>query len=73
MRQVGSKRAREIALVPSGVLLAQGARFNDAISRLSQTTLMPKGIYRFGSHDMANKHAQDWPVHGMGQLAAKRK
>ena len=35
MRQVGSKRERTLAVNASGVLLAEGARFNEAISRLS--------------------------------------
>jgi len=43
MRQVGSKRERTLAMNASGVLLAEGARFNEAISRLSQTTFVPKG------------------------------
>jgi hypothetical protein len=54
------------------VLLAEGARFNEAISRLSQTTFVPKGIYRFRSHDAANRHAEDCLVRGMGRLAATR-
>jgi len=33
-----------LAMNASGVLLAEGARFNEAISRLSQTTFVPKGI-----------------------------
>jgi hypothetical protein len=44
MRQVGSKRGRTLAVNASGALLAEGARFNEAISRLSQTTFVPKGI-----------------------------
>jgi hypothetical protein len=47
MRQVGSRRERILAVNASGVSLAEGARFNEAISRLSQTTFVPKGIYRF--------------------------
>jgi len=72
MRQVGSKRERPLAVNASGVLLAEGARFNEAISRLSQTTFVPKGIYRFGSHDAANRHAEDCLVRGMARLAATR-
>jgi hypothetical protein len=70
MRQVGSKRERTLAVNASGDLLAQGARFNEAISRLSQTTFVPKGIHRFSSHDAANRHAGDCLVRGMGRLAA---
>jgi hypothetical protein len=72
MRQVGSKRERALAVNASGALLAEGARFNEAISRLSQTTFVPKGIYRFRSHDAANRHAEDCLVQAMGRLAATR-
>ncbi len=72
MRQVGSKRERNLAMTASGVLLAEGARFNESISRLSQTTFVPKGIYRFPSHEAANRHAEDCLVRGMGRLAAAR-
>jgi len=72
MRQVGSKRERTMAVNASGVMLAEGARFNEAISRLSQTTFVPKGIYRFRSHEAANRHAADCLAQGMGRLAAAR-
>ena len=72
MRQVGSKRERTLAVNASGALLAEGARFNEAISRLSQTTFVPKGIYRFRSHEAANRHAEDCLVRGMARLAATR-
>ena len=72
MRQVGSKRERPLAVTASGEMLAEGARFNEAISRLSQSTFVPKGIYRFASHEAANRHAEDCLVEGMGRLAATR-
>lgn len=72
MRLVGSKRERTLAVNASGVLLAEGARFNEAVSRLSQSTFVPKGIYRFRSHEAANQHSEDCLVQGMGRLAATR-
>jgi len=72
MRQVGSRREQGLAINASGSLLTEGARFSEAVSRLSQSTFVPKGIYRFGSHEAANKHAEDCLVRGMGLLAAMR-
>ena len=37
-----------------------------------KTTFVPEGIYRFRSHDAANRHAEDCLVRGMGRLAATR-
>jgi hypothetical protein len=72
MRQVGSRRARAIARDASASLLIEGALFNEAVSRLSPSTFVPKGIYRFRSHEEANQHAEDCLVRGMGLLAAMR-
>jgi hypothetical protein len=56
----------------SGVLLAEGARFNELISWLAPKTLIPKGLYRFRNHEEANRHEQDCLALGMGKLAARR-
>jgi hypothetical protein len=72
MRRVGSRRERRIAVSASGNLLAEGARFNEAVAQLSKSTFVPKGIYRFRSHEAANRHAEDCLVRGMGLLAAMR-
>ena len=72
MRQVGLRREPVLVERASGLLLAEGARFNEAISRLAPTTFVPKGVYRFKSHDEANRHELDCLARGMGLLAAKR-
>jgi len=72
MKRVGSKRERPLAINASGDLLAEGARFSETISRLSKSTFVPKGVYRFRSHEAANRHAEDCLVEGMGRLAAAR-
>jgi hypothetical protein len=72
MRQVGLRRERGVAFNASGNLLKEGACFNEALSRLSQSTFVPKGIYRFGSHEAANLHAESCLARGMGLLAAMR-
>jgi hypothetical protein len=33
---------------------------------------VPKGVYRFRSHDAANRHAEDCLVEGMARPAAAR-
>jgi hypothetical protein len=73
MKQVGSKRQRNLVANASGDLLAEGARFNEAIAALSKATFVPKGIYRFRTHDAANRHAEDCLLRGMAPLAATRR
>lgn len=72
MRQVGSRLAQPVVLLASGQLLAEGARFSESVAQLTRSTFIPKGLYRFKSHNDANRHAQDCLVLGMGLLAAKR-
>lgn len=72
MRQVGARREPEIVAQASGLLLRQGARFSETLSRLAPSTFVPKGVYRFRSHEEANRHEQDCLVRGMGLLAAER-
>ena len=72
LRQVGARRPPALAQEASGLLLAEGARFSEAISRLAPTTFVRKGVYRFSSHEDANRHEQDCLVRGMGLLTAKR-
>lgn len=73
MRQVGTKREREVSIQASGTLLAEGARFSGSMAQLAPSTFMPKGLYRYPSHDAANRHAQDCLTLGMGLLAAARR
>jgi hypothetical protein len=72
MREVGNRRALVLELRASGHLLAEGARFSEAVAQLSRTTFIPRAIYRFRSHEDANRHAQQGLVRGMGLLAAQR-
>lgn len=72
-KQVGSRREQQLTAAASGILLAEGARFSESISHLSPTTFVPKGVYRFRSHEEANRHEQDCLVRGMGLLARERR
>lgn len=74
MRTVGQRKERPIGLVSSGALLAEGARFNDEIHRLptGNTTFIPKGVYRFKTHEDANRHQLECLTKGMAKVAWER-
>lgn len=74
MRIIGHRKEQPIAFHASADLLQEGARFNDEIHRLpsGQVTFIPKGIFRFPSHDAANRQQQDCLVKGMAQIARER-
>jgi hypothetical protein len=73
MKRVGSRREPAVVEHASGELLAEGARFNEMVAKLSPTTFVPKGIYRFRSHDEANRHELECLARGMARVAAGRK
>ena len=74
MRTIGYRKERPVSISASGELLAEGARFNDEIHRLptGATTFIPKGVYRFMTHDEANQHQLDCLVKGMALVARQR-
>jgi hypothetical protein len=56
MKIVGFRKERPVGSRASGELLAEGARFNEEIHRLPTggATFIPKGVYRFKTHEEAN-------------------
>ena len=74
MRTIGHRKERPITFSASAELLAEGARFNDEIHRLptGNFTFIPKGIFRFKSHEEANRQQLDNLVKGMAQIALER-
>ncbi len=72
MRQVGFRREAPIIAQASAEHLLQGARFNEGLAWLSRSTFMPKGVYRYKSHEEANRHQMDCLVRGMAQRAVER-
>jgi len=72
MKTVGKRSERRISLQATGAQLAEGARFNEVIAHLAQSTFIPKGLFRFKSHKDANRHQQDCLARGMSRLASER-
>lgn len=72
MKTVGTRKQPELALRPSGELLKAGALFNESVARLAPSTFIPKGVYRFKTHEEANRHERECIARGMAALAASR-
>ena len=73
MKTVGTRKQPELALRPSGELLKAGALFSESVARLAPSTFIPKGVYRFKTHEEANRHEQECIARGMAALAASRR
>jgi hypothetical protein len=42
------------------------------LAALAKSTFIPKGVYRFKTHEAMNKHQEDWLAHGMALMAIER-
>ena len=72
MKVIGTRLEPELSKDASGEALAAGARFSESIAALAKSTFIPKGVYRFKSHEAMNKHQEDCLASGMGLLAVER-
>ncbi len=71
MRTIGYRKERPITFSASATLLLEGTRFNDEIHRLptGRSTYIPKGVFRFKTHEAASQHQQDCLIEGMAKIA----
>jgi len=74
MKTIGHRKIRPLALHASGELLAESARFNQAIHCLptGETTFFPKGVYRYATHGEANRHWDECVARGMAECLKAR-
>lgn len=75
MRIVGHRKQRPLTLLGRTDLLIEGARFNDDIHRLptGRRTCIRKGVYRFKTHEDANRHDLDCIAEMMARIALERR
>lgn len=72
MRVVGKRREREITLHASGELLREGAVFNSEMQRFQSSLCFPKGLYRYKTHEEADRHWNECVVATMTALQRAR-
>lgn len=74
MRTIGQRKERPITFSASASLLLEGTRFNDEIHLLptGRLTGIPKGVYRFTTHEAANQHQQGCLIESMATVALSR-
>jgi hypothetical protein len=74
VKTVGHRQLPRIHAEPSGRLLAEAARVNDALRGFPNggAGFIPKGVYRFMTHEDANRHWEDCLAAAMARLARSR-
>ena len=56
MRIVGTRKEREISFHARGDLLREGAVFNTQIQKFQSSLRFPQGVFRYASHEEADRH-----------------
>lgn len=72
MRVVGKRHEREITFHASGELLREGAVFNTEMQKFQSCLRIPRGLYRYKTHEEANQHWNDCVVATMAALQISR-
>lgn len=75
MKIVGHRTVPGIAAAPCGPRLEEGARANDALRAFpgGGNAFIPKGVYRFRSHELANRHWEECLAAAIARLARQRR
>lgn len=73
MRVVGRRKESLAGAATPGELLAIGARFVEECRNFPSkgSTFVPKGVYRFATHEDADAHRNACLAQGMAKLAQK--
>jgi hypothetical protein len=74
MRIIGNKKIRTITFDASDELFAQGIKFNEEMKRMptGNVGFIKKGVYRFRTHQEANRHQDDALAEMMARIAIER-
>jgi hypothetical protein len=72
-RIVGNRKEREISLHASGELLREGALFNMSLQKLGASFRFPRGVFRYKTHEDADRHWLECVVDGVVATQEKRR
>lgn len=65
MKIVGKRKARSITFHADGNLLRKGALFNTEMQKMQSTFRFPRGVFRYKSHEEADRHMMECVVNSM--------
>jgi hypothetical protein len=65
MKTVGKRRERGITFHADGDLLREGALFNTEMQKMQSTFRFPRGVFRYKSHEEANRHMMECVVNSI--------
>lgn len=65
MKIVGKRKERDITFHADGNLLREGALFNTEMQKMQSTFRFPRGVFRYKSHEEADRHMMERVVNAM--------
>ncbi|MBI4938238.1 MAG: hypothetical protein HY846_08495 [Nitrosomonadales bacterium] len=65
MKIVGKRKERGITFHADGNLLREGALFNTEMQKMQSTFRFPRGVFRYKSHEEADRHMMECVVNSM--------
>lgn len=65
MKIVGKRKERGITFHADGNLLREGALFNTEMQKMQSTFRFPRGVFRYKSHEEADRHMMECVINSM--------
>lgn len=65
MKVAGKRKEKNIVIHADGALLRAGALFNTGMQKLQSTFRFPRGVFRYKSHEEADRHMMECVVNSM--------
>jgi hypothetical protein len=72
MKIAGKRKERDITFHADGALLREGALFNTEMQKMQSTFCFPRGVYRYKSHEDADRHMMECVVDSMVAVQKSR-
>jgi hypothetical protein len=72
MRIAGSRKERDITFHANGALLKEGALFNTEMQKMQSTFHFPRGVFRYKSHEEADRHMMECVVNSIVAVQKNR-
>ncbi len=72
MKVIGKRKERDISFHASGDLLREGALFNTEIQKLLSTFRFPRGVFRYRTHEEADRHMSECILDSMVAIQKAR-
>ena len=68
MKVAGKRKERKITVHADGALLREGALFNTEMQKMQSTFRFPRGVFRYKTHEEADRHMMDCVVDSMAVI-----